>query len=196
MAPRWVCEIDGDVGKANALRIAMIDRLSMVAPSHIVVHENTTSLTDEFIAERIALIPFQCDGADDCSVQALTLHVEGRTASTADLVRADAPTDPARRDPPRVGASSLATPVYTTIRIADMLPGQELHLEIHFRLGCASEHAAFCPTVAVGVRPAGPNAVMSFETLVPEQHVRCVDEAFDALERALHTACTQLEQSV
>ncbi len=47
-----------DVSLANSLRRTLIAEVPTMAPHLITVYENTSVLHDEFLAQRIGLIPF------------------------------------------------------------------------------------------------------------------------------------------
>ena len=54
-----------DVSLANALRRVMISEVPTLAPHLISIYENTSVLHDEFLCQRIGLIPFMSDSVDD-----------------------------------------------------------------------------------------------------------------------------------
>ena len=54
-----------DVSLANALRRVMISEVPTLAPHLVSITENTSVLHDEFLCQRIGLIPFVSDIVDD-----------------------------------------------------------------------------------------------------------------------------------
>jgi len=54
-----------DVSLANALRRVIIAEVPTLAPHLISIFENTSVLHDEFLCQRIGLIPFISDSVDD-----------------------------------------------------------------------------------------------------------------------------------
>ena len=57
--------LDGcDVSFANALRRVLLSEVPTLAPHLVNVYENTSVLHDEFLAQRIGLIPFYSERVD------------------------------------------------------------------------------------------------------------------------------------
>jgi DNA-directed RNA polymerase II subunit RPB3 len=54
-----------DVSLANALRRVIIAEVPTLAPHLVSILENTSVLHDEFLCQRIGLIPFVSDAVDD-----------------------------------------------------------------------------------------------------------------------------------
>jgi len=54
-----------DVSLANALRRIMISEVPTLAPHLVSIIENTSVLHDEFLCQRIGLIPFVSDAVDE-----------------------------------------------------------------------------------------------------------------------------------
>ena len=134
----------------------------MLAPDTVSIEQNTTANTDEFIAQRIGMIPFvQGDDQGECS----TLEVSGRNAVASDFVGRQA--------------------VYPDVIVAVIDHDQTLKLSVDFSKGQAVTHARFAKTCAVGMKPEKKGATISFETLLPDDHATCLQEAFSALENYL-----------
>lgn len=149
----------GHTNEINALRRTLINRLTMLAPNTVNIEQNTTANTDEFIAQRIGMIPFVQDGDEsECS----TLEVSGRNAVASDFVGRQA--------------------VYPDVIVAVIDHNQTLKLSVDFSKGQAITHARFAKACAVGMIPEKKGATISFETLLPDDHATCLQEACAALE--------------
>lgn len=160
--------IRGDVGKANAVRRSLIENVEMIAPKQVVIHKNTSCMSDEFIAHRIGLIPFT-QTLDECE-----LRVDGRTACSADFVDGD----------------GHCRCIDTTIEVMDLDVNQSLHLTVMFESHTAKQHARFCRVYAVGMECVKKNQehVLSFGTLLGERHEECLLQALDVLLRDIESA--------
>ncbi len=133
---------------ANALRRIMIAEVPTMTIDDVFIFENSSVLSDEFLAHRLGLIPLTTDldsyvlpeececkselGCDRCRA-VLTLDVraeeEVRTVYSGDLK----PGDPKIR------------PVSDGIPIVKLAPGQSLKLEAYARLGLGKVHAKWQP---------------------------------------------------
>ena len=56
---RWRVVVDGEPSRANAARRALISSLRSVAPDRVEIDVNTSAHTDEYIAQRLGLLPFR-----------------------------------------------------------------------------------------------------------------------------------------
>lgn len=165
--------LPGGAGKCNALRRALLTDLSCVAPDAVVVRTNTTGYTDEYLAARIGLVPF--DVTDD-ETTTTTLCVTGPcTATTADLVGAR----------------------HATIELARCRAGQSLDLDVHFRRGTGREHARFTRVAAVGMAPVDDDDLheLRFDPLYDDAGHACLHEALAALQRRIDGVRAQLRSS-
>ena len=161
-----------NMGIANGLRRAIMNDIEAFAPSHIVMRENMTCQTDEYIAHRIAMIPFHLKGN---SSGFLTLNVRDRSAFTSDLVGDD---------------FEVAT---TTIPIIKMIKGQALHFDVYFERGSGKDHAKFSHISRVSYDNKNSHVNMGFETITTRpaiQHLRC---AIEAMEKNLHRVVYLIE---
>lgn len=162
-------KLPGGAGKCNALRRALLTDLSCVAPDAVVVRTNTTGYTDEYLAARIGLVPF--DVSDETTTT--TLCVTGPcTATTADLVGAR----------------------YASIELARCRAGQTLALDVHFRRGTGREHARFTRVAAVGMAPVDDLHELRFEPLYDDDGHACVHEALAALQARIDRVRAQLSE--
>ena len=76
--------LSGGAGFCNAIRRTLVSDLEAWAPDVVTIEVNTSSQMDEFIAHRIGLIPFRCDGTYG---DQLHLHRKGPcTVVASDLV--------------------------------------------------------------------------------------------------------------
>lgn len=144
----------------NAVRRALMNDVETYAPDEIVIHENTSSQTDEYIAHRIGLIPFV--QKDETKLE-LTLNVSGRVVMTTDLV----------------GDGFKAMHDTPIIRLCD---NQILHITIRFAKGTSAMHAKHSLIGPVAYKMSNGVTTLSFETLTD----RCpLDYALSALDSLL-----------
>lgn len=151
----------------NAIRRALIADASSAMADRVRVLVNTTARDNEVVAQRIGLLRFAQEGCTESA-------------------RAEWRSEGARKD---VLARDATGPVATLdddVVIARVRDAKErFHAVATFRRSTGSEHARFCPVVAVGCAPAGDDgeagSVVSFETLFPDDHRRVWHEACDAL---------------
>ena len=153
----------------NGLRRSLIADLRMLAPSHVIVETNTSCYSDEYLAQRIGLIPFEQHRREETGVVA-QLSVEDRDAWTSDIVSDVIPTSP-------------------SILIAHLQRGQEISLTIHFTTDTAHRHARFQRTAAVGMRPTHGGYSISFDSILGASDGKlCLEEAVESLRTRLQTA--------
>lgn len=112
---------------ANAVRRTGMSRLAVFAVEKVTVYENTSPIFDEYIANRVGLIPIETpDGYSDKDTVLFTLDKDGPcTVYSKSLKSSD----------PKVKAAN------TEIPIVKLTEGQHLRLEATARLGTAKEHA-------------------------------------------------------
>lgn len=178
--PRHQIMLPGELVHVNAVRRSLLADLRALAPSTVLIHENTSCATDEYIAQRIAMIPFDQtlrDGAIDACT--LTLDVQGRDALSGDL-------------------TGQPSPISPNIRIVHLSPTQRLQIEVSFEVSYGSIHACFMRTAAVGMQP-GPGSgecTLTFDTVHGEDGRECVLEAIHAVRRRLEKVKRDLTCSV
>ena len=170
----------GAACQVNAVRRALISDLKMIAPLYLEIHENTTSHTDEYLSQRIGLIPFS-QNHDHSTILADTLKaridVSGRNVYTHDIV----------------SDNGAPVPIESDICIANLRSGQSIKLDIHFTVGTCKQHARFMRTASVGMRPAqNPGEhIISFDTLMEgDDATKCIEEALKSLRTRLEHAKT------
>ena len=175
--------LSGAPSQVNAFRRVMLSDLEMVAPSYVDIRENTSSSTDEYIAHRIGIIPFSQNATNQTTA---LLTVRGCDAYTDAIV------------------SDTVRPLHSTILIARLLPGQSLDLTIHFDSGCATTHACFMRTAAVGMRPvpstdaafADDRHMITFDAVLgDEDATHCLRMACASIRRRLLDAKASLAGS-
>lgn len=171
---RWAFEIKAGVGVANGVRRALISSTKSWAPSCMTVKRNTSSYTDEYLAHRLGLVPFQKVG-------------EGEDMALKE------------RGKKMVHASSLVGHAFEAAH-AESLPllfleeGQELDVVVHFEEGNGRKHARFCPCAAVGMYKVGAGKYrIEFELLHPgrDPHELAV-QALKNMEEEVDEALLQL----
>uniref|UniRef100_A0AC35TS09 RPOLD domain-containing protein n=1 Tax=Rhabditophanes sp. KR3021 TaxID=114890 RepID=A0AC35TS09_9BILA len=161
-----------DLSVANALRRVFIAEVPTLAIDWIQMDNNTTVLHDEFLANRIGLIPLLSNGVVDkikngrncdcvnfcnqCSVE-MTLHFKNEENSTdsitSDHINSENPSvvpaagkyfkDVFKGDP--LDFEKLHKPIL----IVKVRKGQELSFKAYAKKGIGKEHAKWNPTAAV-----------------------------------------------
>lgn len=185
MPSRSTYTLPCDVGKANSIRRSLLLDLEVVAPSHVLIQKNTSSFTDEHIAQRIGLLFFPTATTDSV----LSLSVFGRDATTDDFVQVE-------------GSDSFLPSPLSRVCVARLLPDQELRLRVFFTLGTGRRHARFTKVVGVGLCPSKTESEdeeahdLSFETLddLRDGHDACVREALSHLRSRLRDAMRVVEE--
>ncbi len=155
---------DADPATVNALRRTILGEVPTIAIDEVYVYENSSSVWDEYIAHRLAMIPLKTDlkmipvpltreKQNEYSVT-LTLDVEGpRTVYSSDLQSSD----------PRV------RPVSGKIPIIDLLDRQRLRLEAKAVPGVGEWHAKWQPGLA------SYQMLFNVDTSGCEDMKKCVD---------------------
>lgn len=132
---------DASVSFANAMRRIAMSEVPTFAVEDVTVYENNSVLFDEYISNRLALVPLTtdysykadcCGNCSKCTVM-LTLDAEGpKTVYSGDLKSGD----------------KNVVPASAKIPLLKLLQGQRVRLEAKARLGTAKEHAKFQPGIA------------------------------------------------
>ncbi len=115
------------VAFANAIRRTGMSRLQIFGVEKITVYENNSSIFDEYIANRVGLVPIETpEGYTDKDVVLFTLDKDGPgTVYSKSLKSSDAKVKVANGDIP----------------IMKLGEGQHLRLEASAKLGTAAAHA-------------------------------------------------------
>ncbi len=140
---------------ANAIRRAALEEVLTMAIDYVVFYDNTTALSDEIIAHRIAMVPLrsdlaidkyrrpeECRGSNPPEGCYVSLYLEAETGPQEELVIYSKDLKP-QEDPEVV-------PVYGDIPLIKLGPQQRVVLEAWARLGRGREHIKWSPaTVSV-----------------------------------------------
>lgn len=124
---------DATIPLANAIRRISMSQVSVFAIDSVTFYENSSALFDEYIANRLALLPLKTeDGYKEEDEVLFSLDTEGPgTVYSKDLKSHD----------------KKIKCVYDKIPIMNLVEGQKLRLEAKARLGIATEHAKFQPGI-------------------------------------------------
>ncbi len=164
----------------NAIRRAMISEVPTMAVDIVVFTLNTSVFYDEIIAHRLGLIPLtseyalekykspeECMGgeevifSEECVVK-LDLEAENNSDKPLTIYSRDLRTS----DPD-------VKPVYESIPILVLGPGQKIRLEAYARLGRGKEHAKWSP-VSVAAHKYVPD--------IKIDHSRCIKGCRECVE--------------
>lgn len=143
---------------ANAMRRLLISSIPVYAADKVVFYENSSAFFDEYISNRIALIPLTTPANDEPGGEGvmLTLDAEGpKTVYSRDFGSTDARIVPACKNIP----------------ITKLSAGQRLRVEAKARMGTSREHAKFQSCVATYEEKDGvfKFKVESFGNLSPRE---------------------------
>ncbi len=167
----------------NAIRRVSISEVPTMAVDSVVFTVNSSVFYDEIIAHRLGLIPLTSEAAlekykspEECSSVAEEAIFPEECFVKLDLVVSN-PSD--SKEPRIVYSKELVSsdpdvrPVYDTIPVLVLGPGQEVKLEAYARLGRGREHAKWSP-VSVAVHKYIADISISYSLCSRECNL-CVD---------------------
>ncbi|MBI4181649.1 MAG: DNA-directed RNA polymerase subunit D [Candidatus Aenigmarchaeota archaeon] len=133
---------------ANALRRIMLSEIPVLAIDWLEVHQNSSALFDEMIAQRLGLIPLVFD-PEKFNLQDACV-CEGKGCPSCQAVFALERTGPGMVTSGDLKpANKSVKPTEAGFPVAELLAGQRIKLEAVARLGTAQEHAKFQAANAV-----------------------------------------------
>jgi len=145
----------------NAVRRAILTEVPTLAIHEVIIHQNTSSLYDEVIAHRLAMIPLIVDKEEidllgECSCR--NPSIERCYKCTARLRLAAKNTSKKKiitiyaKDIEPIDKKSVR-PVIGEIPILKLGPGQEIEIEMIAKVGRGKDHAKWQPTSTLGYKP-------------------------------------------
>lgn len=173
-------DITTHTGFPNALRRALLTDVSRYAPSEIEIAQNTSSQTDEYIAHRIGLVPFELTGDPD---GVISLNAKGGEVFTSDFE-----------------GDSFRT--VKKVPIILLTRTQELKLNVRFIRGTGRDHARFALIGPVAYKLKEPDGVhntrttsLEFETINNESPLSYLLDALLELKKKIEMARLYVEQN-
>jgi len=175
---------------ANALRRICLSGVPTFAIDDVVIIENSSVLSDEGVAHRLAMLPLKTDLSRFVEPSACDCHSELGCSRCRVLLMLDSGNSDTTRTVTSQDLSSedeSVKPVNPNIPIVALAPGQKLKLEAYARLGRGSEHAKWNSST-VSVLTQGNNAdehILSIETVGSLTAGEVVKNAVNELEKRL-----------
>lgn len=157
----------GNQGIANAIRRALMNNVSNVAPANVLFRENTSCQSDEYIAHRIGLVPFK--KVSDADIGAIQLHLRAKSTScfAEDFV----------------GVNDIAPCL--NVPIMKLGAGQTIDISVTFEVGTGEDHARFSHIGPVSFCDKGNENHLSFSTFGGKSGTEYSIQALEALLRML-----------
>ncbi len=115
----------------NVLRRYCMNCIPILAPEYVDFLKNETAFFDEYIAHRIAMIPFKNNENPE---GVMHLNIKNDTNEYVTVYSGDLKGD--------------YEVVYDNIPLLTLTPGDEISFEVYFKIGKGSEHAKFKPCYA------------------------------------------------
>lgn len=145
----------------NSLRRAALTEVPVLAIHEVIIHENTSSLFDDVLANRLGLVPLTADPSEidilgeckeaglnfETSVKKCTARLKLKKTGKEDditIVRAE--------DIEPVDKKSVK-PVNGEIPIVKLGKGQQINLDLIAKVGRGKDHAKWNPTETNGYKP-------------------------------------------
>ncbi|HJT09633.1 MAG TPA: DNA-directed RNA polymerase subunit D [Candidatus Nitrosotalea sp.] len=175
---------------ANALRRICLSGVPTFAIDDVVIIENSSVLSDEGVAHRLAMLPLKTDLSRFVEPSACDCHSELGCSRCRVLLMLDSGNSDTTRTVTSQDLSSedeSVKPVNPNIPIVALAPGQKLKVEAYARLGRGSEHAKWNSST-VSVLTQGSNAdehILSIETVGSLAAGEVVKNAVNELEKRL-----------
>ena len=175
---------------ANALRRICLSGVPTFAVDDVVIIENSSVLSDEGVAHRLAMLPLKTDLSRFVEPSACDCHSELGCSRCRVLLMLDSGNSDTTRTVTSQDLSSedeSVKPVNPNIPIVALAPGQKLKVEAYARLGRGSEHAKWNSST-VSVLTQGNNAdehILSIETVGSLAAGEVVKNAVNELEKRL-----------
>lgn len=120
---------DATVAFANAIRRMGMTQVPVFAIESVTFYENNSAVFDEYIANRLGLIPLTSDGAHKADEEVLlSLEAEGPKMVYSNALKSSTP---------------KVKCVYDNIPIIKLGEDRRLRLEAKARIGIGTEHAKF-----------------------------------------------------
>ncbi|MFH1285664.1 MAG: DNA-directed RNA polymerase subunit D [Candidatus Micrarchaeota archaeon] len=170
------------VGLANALRRISMSQVPVFAIERITVYENTSSLFDEYLANRLALIPLKTPERIGKEEEVMfSLDAEGPTIVYSEELK---------------GTDSKIKVAVKGIPIISLEEGQKLRLEAKARMGIAREHAKFQPgLVAYSFDPKENSFLFKVESFGQMSAADMLSKALQVLEAKFDELEIKLKES-
>ncbi|HKU33269.1 MAG TPA: DNA-directed RNA polymerase subunit D [Candidatus Nitrosotalea sp.] len=175
---------------ANALRRICLSGVPTFAVDDVVIIENSSVLSDEGVAHRLAMLPLKTDLSRFVEPSACDCHSELGCSRCRVLLMLDSGNSDTTRTITSQDLSSedeFVRPVNPNVPIVALAPGQKLKVEAYARLGRGSEHAKWNSST-VAVLTQGSNAdehILTIETVGSLTPAEVVKNAVEELEKRL-----------
>ncbi|KAG9464894.1 hypothetical protein GDO78_019238 [Eleutherodactylus coqui] len=167
-----------DAALANAFRRILLAEVPTMAVEKVFVYKNTSIIQDEILAHRLGLIPIRADPrlfeyrnseeADGTEIDTLQFELDIRCSRNPKASKDSSDPNELYLDHkvytshmkwlPQGNQTDLfpdmdaPRPVQTDILIAQLRPGQEIHVVMHCVKGIGKDHAKFSPVATASYR--------------------------------------------
>ncbi|KAM5126018.1 DNA-directed RNA polymerases I and III subunit RPAC1-like, partial [Mantella aurantiaca] len=167
-----------DAAMANAFRRILLAEVPTMAIEKVYIYKNTSIIQDEILAHRLGLIPILTDprlfeyrnsgDAEETEIDTLQFELNVKCTRNPRATRDSSDPSELYRDHrvytshmtwlPQGNQSDLfhgmepPRPVHSDILIAQLRPGQEIHVVVHCVKGIGKDHAKFSPVATASYR--------------------------------------------
>lgn len=179
-----------DISYVNGLRRAIYADVPTLAIDIVKFLDNTTTLTEEFIAHRLGLIPlkivgplsaisywYECDEEHSTEIECRECTFKGTLNVVNDTTKIKVVTDKdIKFDHGGIStlsnylASFLGVTESTSIPILKLAPGESISALLYARKDRGKIHAKWCPAACVVLRPLAKIIVCDEFEKLPQQH--------------------------